>query len=338
VRQRRHGDGLHILRRDEIAPVQQRLRARELEQRQCAARARTDLGALARARRGDEIDDVVADGRRDMNLLERALQLEQPVAIRHRAELLLVHSTLDTLLEHRPLVVAPGIADAQSQEEAIELGLRQRIRALVLDRILCRDHEERTLELIRVALDGHLPLLHRLEQRSLCLRRRAVDLVAEQQVGEDRPRTEFEVAGALVEDGRAGHIGRHQIRGELDARERHVERLRERTRDQCLRQSREVLDQHVTVGQEAEQHELERLALADDGALDLVEHALGLRPGLFDGGQIASSSSTTSRSSGTLGPTARRFSGGGRSGRTSSQHAAPTSSRAREGSASSSTP
>ena len=43
------------------------------------------------------------------------------------------------------------------------------------------------------ALDRHLPLLHRLEQRGLGLRRRAVDLVAEQEVREDRPWPELEV-------------------------------------------------------------------------------------------------------------------------------------------------
>jgi hypothetical protein len=31
----------------------------------------------------------------------------------------------------------------------------------------------------------------------------------------------------------------------------------------------------VAVGEEAEQHELERLALSDDRLLDLVEHAVG---------------------------------------------------------------
>jgi hypothetical protein len=49
----------------------------------------------------------------------------------------------------------------------------------------------------------------------------------------------------------------------------------------------------VPVGQEAEQDELERVALADDGTLDLREDALGLSARLLDRGQIASSSATT---------------------------------------------
>ena len=49
------------------------------------------------------------------------------------------------------------------------------------------------------------------------------------------------------------------------AKERAVERLRE---------PGHVLEQHVAVGEEAEQDELELLPLADDCALDLVEQAV----------------------------------------------------------------
>ena len=66
--------------------------------------------------------------------------------------------------------------------------------------------------------------------------------------------------------------GVNWIRPKLEAR-----RLRERARDQRLREAGEVLDQHVAVGEQPEQHELERLALADDGALDLVQERLGAR-------------------------------------------------------------
>ena len=52
-------------------------------------------------------------------------------------------------------------------------------------------------------------------------------LVREQEVGEDGPRSELEVAVALVPDGGAGDVRRHEVRRELDAREIHVEGLRE---------------------------------------------------------------------------------------------------------------
>ena len=79
------------------------------------------------------------------------------------------------------------------------------------------------VERMRRALDRHLAFLHHLEQRGLRLRRRAVDLVGEQQVGEHRPAARGELAGRLVVERVAGDVGRHQVGRELDAREAAVE-------------------------------------------------------------------------------------------------------------------
>jgi hypothetical protein len=59
---------------------------------------------------------------------------------------------------------------------------------VVLDGVLRRHDEERIRQRARHAVDGHAPLAHRLEQRRLRLRRRAVDLVREHDVREDRAR------------------------------------------------------------------------------------------------------------------------------------------------------
>ena len=67
-----------------------------------------------------------------------------------------------------------------------------------------------------------------------------------------------------------------------------VDDLRERARDQRLREAREVLDQDVAVGEQAEQDELERVALADDGPLDLVEHPIATRGDVGDGQHLRS--------------------------------------------------
>jgi len=85
------------------------------------------------------------------------------------------------------------------------------------------------------------------------------------------PGAKLEVAVALVPDRRARHVGGHQVGCELHAGEVHAHRLRERPRGQRLRQAGVVLDQDVSVGEQAEQDELQPLALADDRALDLVE-------------------------------------------------------------------
>ena len=106
-------------------------------------------------------------------------------------------------------------------EEAVHLRLGQRVGALLLDGVLGRhDHEERR-QLVGRARHGDLPLLHGLEQRRLDLGRRAVDLVGQHDVGEDRPRLEDEAFGRLLAEVhlRAGDVGRQQVGGELDPAE-----------------------------------------------------------------------------------------------------------------------
>ncbi len=85
-----------------------------------------------------------------------------------------------------------GVADLDRHQEAVELRLGQRIGADLLDRILRGDDEEGIGQLARLAVLRHLPLLHRLHQRALRLRRRAVDLVGEHDRMEDRARVEAE--------------------------------------------------------------------------------------------------------------------------------------------------
>ena len=65
-----------------------------------------------------------------------------------------------------------------------------------------------------------------------------------------------------------------------------------------------VLEQHVSVGEQAEQDELERVALADDGALDLVEDAPCVLLDLGELHQSASSEATTFRREARLDPAA----------------------------------
>ena len=79
------------------------------------------------------------------------------------------------------------VADPELEHEAVELGLGQRIGALLLDRVLGGQHEERLGQRVGLPADGDLVLLHGLQQRGLGLGRGAVDLVGQHDVGEDRP-------------------------------------------------------------------------------------------------------------------------------------------------------
>ena len=96
-------------------------------------------------------------------------------------------------MDDRQLLVALRVADEHLEHEAVDLRLGERIRPLGLDRVLRRHHEERLRHGVRVVADRHLVLLHHLEQRRLHLRGRAVDLVREEEVAEDRAEVGLEV-------------------------------------------------------------------------------------------------------------------------------------------------
>ena len=179
------------------------------------------------------------------------------------------HASHDLLL-----FVARRIADAQLEHEAVDLRFGERIGALLLDRILRREHEERLLELERRAADRHLLFLHRLEQRGLHLRRRAVDLVGEDDVREDRPPLHGELARRLVVDLRAEHVGRQQIGRELNAMERRVDRLGERADGQRLRQTGHALEQNVSAGEKTDEQSVNHVFLTDDAPRDLARDIL----------------------------------------------------------------
>src|SRR5207249_4773425 len=122
------------------------------------------------------------------------------------------------------------------------------------------------------AADGHGALLHSLEQRGLGLRRGAVDLVREEDMGEDRPLLELEVLPAvpvLHDDVRADDVGGHQVGRELDPREGQLETFGERLDQECLAETGHTLQQDVTAGKHARQDVGDDLAMADDDLLDL---------------------------------------------------------------------
>ncbi len=135
--------------------------------------------------------------------------------------------------------------------------------------VLRREHEERRAHLPRDAVDGDAALLHHLEERRLGLRARAVDLVGEHDVREDRAGVELERALLLVVDGDAGDVAGQQVGGELDAGVGALHRLGERPRERRLAGAGHILEQDVTVAQHRREHELDHVALAEDRALTL---------------------------------------------------------------------
>ena len=206
-------------------PVDQRAGARRQHQRLAGARARApgdqlaDLAGLrARARRAHQREDRLDHRFADRQAAHQPLRRDQFVGGHRRLRLALFRAGG---VEHDfAFGVAIGIIDVDLHQEAVELRFRQRIGAFLLDRVLRREHMERARHVVAIAGDRHVVLLHRLQQRRLGARARAVDLVGHQELAEDRPRDEAEAAlaaGALLQHLAAEDVGRHEIGRELDA-------------------------------------------------------------------------------------------------------------------------
>ena len=170
--------------------------------------------------------------------------------------------------------VRRGVADEDLEHEPVDLGLGQRVGALRLDGVLGRHDEERVGRGEGLAADRDLPLLHDLQQGALHLGRRAVDLVGEHEVGEDRAERDLELTLALVVDARADDVGRHQVGRELDPLELAADRLGEGLDRHRLGQARHPLDEQVPAGEQRDEHPLQQQVLPDDRLLDLVEGLL----------------------------------------------------------------
>ena len=161
----------------------------------------------------------------------------------------------------------------QLEEEAVELGFGQRIRALHLERVLRREHEEWLLELIGRPADRDAHVLHRLEQRRLRLGRRAVDLVGEDDVGEHRPLLELEERAAvrvLLHDVGADDVGRHQVGRELDPRELQMQHVGKGVHQARLAYARNPLEQHVPAGEQARDGVRHDVLVADDALANFL--------------------------------------------------------------------
>jgi hypothetical protein len=118
------------------------------------------------------------------------LELDDAVAVEESAE---VRAVLARGLLHDLHFVGRGrVLHQRHEHEAVELRLGQRVGALLLDRVLRREHEERLGQVVGRLAAGDAVLLHRLEQGGLRLGRGAVDLVGQHHVGEQRALDEAE--------------------------------------------------------------------------------------------------------------------------------------------------
>ena len=224
------------------------------------------------AGRGEQVHDVLPDLRRDVDPAHDLDELADLEGVGDRLEV--VEGVAGAVrAQQLHLGLDGGVAHGHPRGEAVALRLGQRVGAFHLDRVLRGDDHERGLQHVRGAVHRHLPLLHRLQQRRLGLGGGPVDLVADDEVGEHGAGLELELARLLVVDGHAGHVARQQVGRELDAPHGAVDGAGQRLGQHRLADSRDVLDQQVTLGEQDDEREPDDLGLALDHLLDVVADA-----------------------------------------------------------------
>ena len=268
--QHRLGEQLDVVRDDVGAALARGPRLGAADVGEAAAHRQAELERGVATRLLGDAADVAEDRRVDVHLVGELAHLDDDVARDERAQRLGAVTRLGVGEDGDGRLVV-GVADARLHEEAVELRLGQAVGAGLLDGVLRRDDHERLTDRVRLAVDGDAALLHDLEQRRLRLRRGAVDLVGEHDGREDRARVELEGLLRRLVDRHAGDVARQQVGRELDAAVRALHRRREGAGELGLAGAREVLEEHVALGEQAGQREARHVLLAEDGLLDVAD-------------------------------------------------------------------
>ena len=148
--------------------------------------------------------------------------------------------------------------------EAVELAVRQWEGARVLEGVLGRHQEEGVGQGPGGPVDADLVLLHGLQQGSLGAGRGPVDLVEQDDVGEQRPSPELPSARTRLVHRNAGEVGREEIQRPLNAPEAAGHRLGHGLGQKRLGHPRHVLHQEVAARQQGDHAEAHGVGFATD--------------------------------------------------------------------------
>ena len=248
-------------------------RARESDR---PARADPDRQLVVRSRAMHDLQNVIADRVVHADLAHGRLQCEHLVDGDDRLQ------AVDRLPQpvreqHRFLGSLVGVADVHADHEPVQLVFRKRVSPLELVGILRRQYEEWAVERVGLPLDGNLPLHHRFEQRALRARGRAVDLVGQQDLREDRAGPELELPLVGEEHAAPQDVAGEHVGGELQPRELTAEAERQGLGERGLSDSRSVLDQQMPLRQQGHERQPNGRLLAQDRLRDVVFQALNQR-------------------------------------------------------------
>ena len=243
---------------------------------------------LSRPGLADDFHGVVVEVVRDGHAADELLESDDLLAVDEFGKRLLRGSS--GFAGDLFLLFGGWVFHLDEKHEAVELSFGQRIGSLLLDRVLGGEDKERGFEGVGLSQDSDFLLTHRFEHGGLGLGWGAVDLVGEDEVCEYRAFDELELAfptdAGFLDDIRAGDIGGHQIRGELDTIEGEVEGLGDGGDEEGFRETGDAHEQGVATCEQADCEFFDDFILSDDGFCDFFAESLVCLAELVDGGNV----------------------------------------------------
>ena len=280
------GDVLHVLRQRVVAAAQQRQRPGGPDQAERGARAGAVLDESRDVRHavlgggpgGQHQPDGVVDQRVvHEDLVGLALQGEQVGGAEHRVRLRRAYAhPVDDLA----FLGVGRVADDDLHQEPVPLRLRQRVDALLLDRVLGGHHQE------RVAAPGGSgrrwrPAARLITSSSADCTLAGARLIssASRKLTKTGPSSTSNFSARLPVDPGAHDVGRHQVRGELHPGEAAADDPGQGLHGQGLGHPGHALQQAVPAREQRDEHPLDHPVLPDD-------HPLDLEQGPFEQGRV----------------------------------------------------
>jgi len=221
----------------------------------------------------DEINDVIAEGRFQVDVVEGATAVED---IGHGGDGLDGSGGFgaDHAIQNEALFHDRRVVEDELEEEAIELGFGEWVGALLFDGVLGREYEEGRGQRVGGIADGDLALLHGFEECALDFGGGAIHLVGEDDVGENGTFAWGEVAAMGVVDQGTDDVAGEEVGRELDAVEGRVEASRDGDDAESFAKSGDAFDEDVVAGDEGGEESVEQLLLAHDDARKLLANGV----------------------------------------------------------------
>src|SRR5437588_2926246 len=189
-------DVAHVVGCGEVATANCRKRFCAEQQSDGGARAGAIMHRRMIARAPHDIYYIALHARLDPHMLYLGATTRNRVDFTERLD---VNSIEATSIEagiptghDLQFIFSRRIREQNLQQKASELRFGQRVSALVFDRIFGCEHTEQRRQRISFAIYRDLSLFHRFQEGCLCLWRRAIDLVGEQNVREHRTMSQVE--------------------------------------------------------------------------------------------------------------------------------------------------